>query len=485
MIRRRRGLGFVLSIAVLLALPTPVRGGETSDARHRGVRYLLGVQLPVGGFLNEEFGLTSTGHKLAITAIAAHALVATQPDEEGLAAARRAFEFIRRYEGELIKPRVNGGFDYTPWAAACGLLHLDGMRRRWPGDADAPDPSDLAAIFGEFAKRTQRPCGGWDYRLAAADGRPLTDGSVPFLTATMLDGLRAFGLQEEVRRRAIADLEKSADGEGIFGYSHEGKYAEVKDQLWWEPTEAAGRTLHARTVLARCGRCSPEDLKRAVVKFLEVRESYVAARGRSEHVAPHEIAGYYYYPAHYYAMCALRALLATDPKIEEYALDAAGKLVSALLSEQAADGSFEDAPAGGKAYGTAMVLLTLREHEDLRVRWHRDLKAGLERARAKKRAVVLLFLDDNEASRTEVATFYEDVLAPLVGRVELVKLDRRRHSREALRARVYRGPTLLVLDPRREAPLKEPLKKVIGGRDADDLMKLIEKALAAWSAEGV
>jgi len=427
--------------------------------------------------------LTSTGHKLAITAAAAHALTATSTEDEVLSAAERAVGFIRHYEGELREPRLVDGFDYTPWAAAYGLVHLHGLRDRWPGKRKKPELGGLVSTFTRYAIRTQRPCGGWDYRVTGRSGAKLADGSVPFLTAVMLDGLRAWDVEPAARLRALDDLENSTDSAGLPGYSHDGDYAEVKAAPWWSPKEAAGRALLVRLVQARCGVTDSATLRKALTGFLEVRSEYAAVRNEAGHKKPHEIAGYYYYHAHYYAMCALRRLLRQDPESEPFVLEQAAILISALLSEQADDGSWEDAPAGGKAYATALALLMLREVRDIRVRWFDDLQAGLDRARKTGRPLVLLFMDDNDASQKMVNVFYSSLLTSTLRSVVLVRLDRRAHSQIAIRAKVYRGPAIVLLDPTLEHPLKSPLKKLIGGRDAKKVASVIEQALAAWSAE--
>ncbi len=466
-----------------MVLPCLAYAGP-EEARRRGLSYLLETQLPVGGWVTERYGLTSTGHKLAITAVAAHALVATSGEGEVLLAAERAVHFLRRYEGELHEPRLNDGFDYTPWAASYGLVHLRGLLDRWPGEREQPDLGDLVETFTEYAHRTQRPCGGWDYRVTGPDGVKLADGSVPFLTAVMLDGLRAWKVLPGVRRRALEDLSNLTDSAGLLGYSHDGDYAEVKEAPWWSPKEAAGRTLLVRLVQFRCGATDPASLSKALAGFLAVRAEYAAVRHEPGHVKPLEIAGYYYYHAHYYAMCALRSLLERNPDSESFVLKEAGLLAAALLSEQAADGSWQDAPAGGRAYGTALALLMLREYRDIRVRWFDDLRAGLDRAGKTGRPLLLLFTDANDASRKMVDLFYDSLLAEPLRSLVLVRLDRRSHSQLALRAKVYRGPSLLLLDPTLEKPLKSPLKKLTGGRDAKKVTAVLEKGLQAWSDRG-
>jgi hypothetical protein len=182
-------------------------------------------------------------------------------------------------------------------------------------------------------------------------------------------------------------------------------------------------------------------------------------------------------------MCALRYLLEQDPGREKWVETQARVLSQAFLAEQNDDGSWEDAPAGGKAYGTALALLALREYRDIRVRWCRSFGAGLKRARRDGRPLVLLFLDANEASGKMVQRFYDAALAEAVGSVVLLRLDRRSNPEIALKAKVYRGPALLVLDPRQENPLNNPMKKLIGARDADKIRAVLEKTIAELSAD--
>jgi hypothetical protein len=47
---------------------------------------------------------------------------------------------------------------------------------------------------------------------------------------------------------------------------------------------------------------------------------------------------------------------------------------------------------------------------------------------------------------------------------------------------VYRGPTLLLVDPRSEEPLKRPLKKLVGGRDGKKVGAVLRAAIEALAS---
>jgi hypothetical protein len=82
-----------------------------------------------------------------------------------------------------------------------------------------------------------------------------------------------------------------------------------------------------------------------------------------------------------------------------------------------------------------------------------------------------------------VRSFYDALLCDLLPRVVLVRLDRRANPDVARRAQVYQGPALLVLDPRRESPLGNPVKKLIGGRDAKKVAAVLKQVLENWTGE--
>ena len=294
---------------------------------------------------------------MAITAVALHALAACAGAEEGVRGQlERGVAALRRMAKERVledaKP-AHDTFDFSPWGAAFGLVHADGLLRAWPGEA--PDLDDLAKGWVAFAWKKQKACGGWHYRADAADG------SVAVLTASMAEGLRAWerrGFAVDAKRlaRGLEDLRRNRDRRGSAGYYHDGSYGSTGAEAWTTP-ESAGRSVQAALALVDAGIEKPEALAAALRRFTGEYRHLLAQRQVYAHTPPYMIAGYYYHFGVHFAARALgRAGL---PEKERAAIRRL--LLHELLRHQEEDGSWIDSPAGGKPYATALALLSLRE----------------------------------------------------------------------------------------------------------------------------
>ena len=143
----------------------PAAGATRADldrAVARGVRFLLDNRNAEKGWNSREYVLSSPGHKAAITAAAADAVLAgAGPTPEALDAVHDAVAFLEKHAPEMSEGRLHDGFDFNGWGAAYGLRHLGALRDRWPAGTKSPDWKRLVDPFLEWAKKHQRPCGGW------------------------------------------------------------------------------------------------------------------------------------------------------------------------------------------------------------------------------------------------------------------------------------------------------------------------------------
>jgi hypothetical protein len=199
----------------------------------------------------------------------------------------------------------------------------------------------------------------------------------------------------------------------------------------------------------------------------------VKTRNSHAHADPHKIAGYYYYHSLYYAARALRRLGA----------DAKGyvpKIVETLAKEQGSDGSWEDAPCGGKPYGTALGLLTLGALEGTLFPWLESAEAALEEGKAGGRPVLCFFADAGRDSADLERVLVGEELRATVGGFTCLKSAVRKEDPACRKAGVTSGPVVLVLDAREAEPWAKPLARLRGRRTAKVLQDELGRALEAF-----
>jgi hypothetical protein len=326
----------------------------------KGAAYLLSIQKKDGSWNSGQ--AESCGYKaqrIAITAVVLHALTACMKDKDDKtrAAVIRGVESLRQMMEEKVLENAGiseDTWDFSPWGPAFGLIHLDGVLAKWPAKVKAPDMSDIARSYMEFAWKKQKPCGGWHYRADA------NDGSVTIITAAMVEGMvrwqkRGVKPDEKKLKLALTDLGRNRDEKGSFPYFHEGKYEQTTGDVATTP-ESAGRSVQAQYALVMAGIEKPETLGKHIDRFFKERKHFVAQYGVYPHSPPYYISGYYYYFAHYFTACAMPLAGLPDEDRAKYRKI----ILCALAQEQKEDGSWLETPAGGEPYATAMALLTIK-----------------------------------------------------------------------------------------------------------------------------
>ena len=439
----------------------------------RGVRFLLDGRNSEKGWNSREYGMSSPGHKTAITAAAMDAVLAgAGPTAEALDAVRDAVAFLGTHAPEMDEGRLHDGFDFNGWGAAFGLRHLASVRDRWPAGTKGPDLRRLADRFLGWAKSHQRPCGGWSYLTKNQDPGFATDGSVSFMTAVLLEGIARWEPKSPLLEKGIADLEKSLDGEGRALYSHTGDWPALPRGR----EESAGRSLQAAVVLAGLGKRGADSVEARLADFLSVRGEYERTRNSHAHAEPHRIAGYYYYHAHSYAARALRLLAAREGAPSKERGARVATLLDALLKEQDGDGACMDAPCGDRPYATALAVLTLLDLRELLFPWAGTIEAAVASAREGALPVVVLYADASADSRKCEEMLAGKDLEPLRERVVWLRIPR--EDAEAWKsAKVAKGGSIVLLGGEAGYDPAKPAGKFGPGASARLLRGKIEALL--------
>jgi hypothetical protein len=485
----RRGLLSFLGVVTMALVPGALRSPARADpgvpsaaaiqtAIDKAVDFLIHDQRGDGGWISREYGVDSPGHQMAITAAVCDALLANTQSDEAAAAATQAVEFLKAHAADLNGSVLNDGFDFKAWGAAYGLVHLHGMKANWPAKSKAPDIEPLIAGFVQYAARTQRPCGGWTYLTAKVDPGSEKDGSISFLTGVMLEGLTLWRPKASAVAKAVEDLRNAADKDGRFQYSHHGAYESARGGGITKE-ESAGRSVQIAYTLSLAGAAPEIDLKGYVDRFFEVRDEYVKTRISHPHEKPFMIAGYYYYHGHSYAARAMRYLAGRDPKLRAEFAGHVATLAKSLLSEQASDGSWMDAPCGDRPYATALALLTLRDVQAMSMPWAESVARAVEIAKADGRPVVVLFTDGGDASAQLERTLADAKLDACREKFVWARCDKRDDAALWRAAKIASAPLLAVLGPAKDYAVGATVARLAGKSSAAQIEGFLKRLLDA------
>lgn len=331
--------------------PLPLAPRSAVDEVEAGARaWLLREQRPDGawGVPNEELSLVRVGYGRAVTAIAAASLLRGARDERVRVAIDEALARVLAPRGEREEQAT-----YAVWADTFELRLLVRASRALPARADGLRPAVQQRVDRLCAR--QRTNGGWPYFLLATDpdGSGLTSSFLSAAIVLALDEARAHGatLPDGVLARAGEFLLGLRGADGQFGYAPDAGGGDAR--------AAAGRSPLCALALDRALRAQGREgdvagIRRALALFVAHQQDLRAEVGKDLcHTGPQAQASYYFLYDHLYAAEAVQAL----PEAERAPLRAA--IQDALLSARLEDGSFQDMPSLGRAYGSAMALATL------------------------------------------------------------------------------------------------------------------------------
>ncbi len=324
---------FVRGFEVYEALPADALSdlaASTTVARKaadpkRAVRTLLQTQRSTGVWDDSHYNFGGDDSLpnvyMAVTALAALALREWGDPAEVKGALARAESWMKD------ESRVAADDDdEIVWAYAYRLLYF----------AATGDKATMAVLVRRLAE-LQKKSGVWQHEY-----------DNPFVTASVLQALdeaRKAGAEvpEAVTRRAVAALKAARGPKGVFSYNYPGRGGDVRG--------GAGRMPLCELALLLWGQSTPEALSASLDESLRHHALLERIRKNDDHADAHHNGGFFFwYDQHG------RALAAGAAKSEA----ALARQKEIVLSTQEIDGCWVDSHELGRAYGTAMALLTLK-----------------------------------------------------------------------------------------------------------------------------
>lgn len=328
---------------------------EVRATVQKAIKHLLDTQDKDGGWSSAECRVPR--RRIPITSLAYLALRAypTVDKERSAAAQKAALALLLDLTSNKanLKPSMPGaGFDWTYFGMAyTAPLFLD-LRRETADEALRATLDERIRTMASLLPAAQQTDGGWAY---------VQGGSQTFVSAmviqTLLDVKDAkFEIDEGCLTRALRELRGSRTEAGAYPYRFGTRMRDTAVK------GALGRSSQCEMILLRTKTAgiTGESLKKDLDDFFQHHDELAKVRKSHSHRPPYQNAGYYFYWGHYYNAQAI-AFLAPELQKRYYPA-----LTGLIVKTQDKDGSFFDAPCGGKVAGTSMALLTLSRSHPLK-----------------------------------------------------------------------------------------------------------------------
>lgn len=342
----------------------PLPPSALDRAEATAVAFLVDTQRDDGSWIvpADAFGVGHSLYTPAVTAICAASLVPTAsspgPAQQGATSAlskalRHALDL--RAKGSLDAGKDLAGV-YSIWGRTYVLSLLASTTRAKIGDAEEIDEA-MSALLASI-EGSQHVNGGWPYVFLPGDTSGESfDPSASFLTAGVVSVLleaREVGAKVSplVLDRALDFLASLRQSDGSYRYMRDLPNARVGDDF----PEAAGRGPACAFALHRGGRAELDRVRSALAQFLAHRPGFRKEWHKALcHTAPEGFGSHYLFFDYLFAARAARLLPRSERERARIAI------LEDVLAERFADGSFEDIPLLGRAYGTAMAVMILHE----------------------------------------------------------------------------------------------------------------------------
>jgi tetratricopeptide (TPR) repeat protein len=346
--------------------PGPLRSKEVSRAERDAIDWLIAHQEANGTWTcPEAFSSVSFGYTDATTAICGMSLLphaqgfGGNAQEVGLAVKRALAHVLAAHRSGQLASGEGLLSVYSIWRQTFALLFL---ARCTPGGFGNQEDKlqAIQELIAQIQARQQRS-GGWPYVFLPGDPQGTSfDPSASFLSAAVLLALleaRDSGAQVEqvALDRAREFLLRARRDDGSFRYMLDVSSAEVDGGF----PEAAGRGPVCALAVARAGKEDAEWMSKAFRQFSKHRPALIAVWGKELcHTGPQGQGAHYLFFDYAFAASAIAELPVNERRA------ARALLLRDVLDHRLEDGSFLDLPALGRAYGTGMALMALRELQD-------------------------------------------------------------------------------------------------------------------------
>jgi hypothetical protein len=347
---------------------------DTERVERDAIDYLVHAQRADGTWINpaDAFSIGSNLYTPAVCALCAASLLPSVADKGPAACVKSAIAHLLELErGGRLEPGPGVIGPYSIWSRTCALLFFARCVRAHVGD-EAELTRAMSALVTSIAK-SQHAHGGWPYIAFAGD--PSGEGfdpSASFLTSGVVIALaeaRAAGVDvpQDALAKAVAFLARMRQSDGSYRYMPDIPNAIVDGAA----PEAAGRgplcslaIERGERALARDGATTKhDDDATRIQRARNALESFVKHRGGFKrewhkelcHTSPEGFGAHYIFYDYLFAAECVRSM----PREESARYRSL--IAEDVLAARFADGSFEDLPLLGRAYATAMALMTLRE----------------------------------------------------------------------------------------------------------------------------
>lgn len=351
----------------------PPSAAELEQAIQRGVHFLVETQNKDGSWGSARrtkdlniYAPVPGAHqafRAAVTALCIEALLetgCTSSNSAAQAALQQGTAWLLRHLPEVR--RADGVAIYNVWTHAYGIQTLAKLAARTGSDpAQWQQLTNLIAGQIDRLRRYESVDGGWGYYdFRVQSKRPATD-STSFLTATVLialDAARRIGVAvpDDLVHRALQSLQRQRKPDFSYLYSQDLKWQPMRPVN--RPAGSLGRSQACNLALRLWGdtNVTVAVLTEWLDRLLARNEWLSFARKRPvPHESFFEVAGYFFYYGHYYAVLVTDQL---PPASGQWYRD---RLAALLLALQEKDGSWWDYPLYDyhQAYGTAYALTSL------------------------------------------------------------------------------------------------------------------------------
>lgn len=350
----------VASVARVESAPLGVR--DLDRAARTARAYLVASQRTEGSWIapSDAFGLGSNLYTPPITAICGASLLAAPQSLDERRAVERALAFtLATHAAGTLSAGSDLAGVYSIWGRAFALSFLCRCRAERVGDSAAIDAaiSELTASI----EASQHSGGGWPYVYFPGDPEGVGfDPSASFLTAgvvlALVDARAAKAkVSDESLAKALRFLDAMRMADGSYRYMPD----MVEEAGTEAHPEAAGRGPLCALALLRGGACGVDRVREALVLFVKHQRGLQKEWHKELcHTGSEGQGSHYLFYDYRFAAEAVREL----PRDERAPFREA--VLRDVLAARFTDGSFEDMPGLGRAYGTAMAIFAMRALRD-------------------------------------------------------------------------------------------------------------------------
>ena len=352
------------AMTLLLALTLPLSGTtictyaqtqepQKEDLLRESVQALVKMQEDGGQWPYEGVykvaGKIPIGYRVGGTSIVATTLLHAAPKDKAAGnAVLRAVEFVLKgLDDPLMAPSTENGYDVRVWGHACALEFFCSLRASTHFHTGEEIKARIEKLVETLITEEISGC-GWNYASRRQQASFVT---APVTQALLLAHGQGENVPAEIFERARKVLEEARYDSGGFAYAGPAKGKDTGKVL----PGAVARSPACETTLLLLGGGEAGRLQPAIDAFHTHWEELEKRRQKTgTHVAPYNVAPYYFYYGHRYLAQAIQMLPEKSRAAERE------KLMKLVMKVRDQDGTWNDRVfERSRNYGTAMVALIL------------------------------------------------------------------------------------------------------------------------------